>query len=110
MRSHVFWHCEILDLLEKFNLAAIKSCVYAVEKAATGSTGEDGFKRKQVKSDVWLKPAILALLKLRQEDCFVFEVSLGNLVLLYFEFYSQTLNKDCFVSCVNNFLYNRLGS
>lgn len=84
--------------------------MYALEKAVTGNAGGDGLKRKQVKSDASLKPAILALSKLRQEDCFMFEDSLGSLVLLYFEFYSQTLKKDCFVSCVNNFLYNRLGS
>ena len=84
--------------------------MYAVEKAVTGNAGGDGLKRKQVKSDVSLKPAILALSKLRQ-DCFMFEDSLGNLVLLYFEFYSQTLKKkDCFVPCVNSFLYNCLGS
>lgn len=81
--------------------------MYALEKAVTGNAGGDGLKRKQVKSDVSLKPA---LSKLRQEDCFMFEDSLSNLVLLYFEFYSQTLKKDCFVPCVNNFLYNRLGS
>lgn len=77
---------------------------------AVDNAGGEGLKRKQVKLDVSLKPAVLALLKLRQEDCFMFEDSLGNLVLLYFEFYSQTLKKECFVSCMNNFFYNRLGS
>lgn len=80
MRSHVLWHCEILDLLEKLNLLLLNP-VCAVEKAVSGSAGGDGFKRKQVKSDVSLKPAIL---EAGQEDCFVFEDSLGNLVLLYF--------------------------
>lgn len=42
--------------------------MYAVEKAVTGNAGGAGLKRKQVKSDVSLKPAILALSKLRQED------------------------------------------
>lgn len=84
--------------------------MYAVEKAVTGNAGGAGLKAGKV-GCVTLACNSSTLEAEAGGYCFMFEDSLGNLVLLYFEFYSQTLKKkDCFVPCVNNFLYNRLGS
>lgn len=76
-----FW-----TFVRKVQLVPRKPCELLFRRVSQGIQEEGVLKRKQVKLGVLLKPVIPALSKLWQEDCFMFEASLGNLILLYYEF------------------------